>query len=320
MMIDQYWTMRGNALGSFYSLLLLVTEDPAMLMWLSGASNNKYVPNENYAREMMELFTLGAGNGYTQQDVEEQARALTGWDHSYGPQGPYNIHYDPTLHDAGLKTIFGQTGPFMWRDSCRLVMAHPAHPAFMVTKLWNYFVGAPPPADDLAAPLQHLRAERVSSAAAGRGDPPPPALLPGAVDGHPPGGLRRRAAPSRGADDHDVGMVVDLQRHGAAAVLPPDVGGWDYTRWLDTARWQGRLTAVNHLLSNDSLDPHGDLRRRRDIPAGGDERAEVLGAAGALRGHDQQPDRLRQPGAAEHHRQLAAADLLRSSARTRCAP
>ena len=85
MMIDQYWTMRGNAMGSFYSLFLLVTSDPAMLMWLNGASNNKYVPNENYAREMMELFTLGAGNGYTQQDVEQQARALTGWTTDMGP-------------------------------------------------------------------------------------------------------------------------------------------------------------------------------------------------------------------------------------------
>jgi uncharacterized protein (DUF1800 family) len=257
MMIDQYWTMRGNALGSFYSLLLLVTSDPAMLMWLSGASNNKYVPNENYAREMMELFTLGVGDGYTQQDVEEQARALSGWDHSWGPNGPYNVHYDPTLHDAGLKTIFGQTGPFMWRDSCRLVMAHPAHPKFMVTKLWNYFIGAPPPADALAG--------LCSAYVSGGFQVQPlveailrhPLFYQGPLMVIPPAvyvaGLHRAAGLTITTSAWSW-ICTDM---GQLLFFPPDVGGWDYTHWLDTARWQGRLTAVNHLLANYTLNLQG---------------------------------------------------------------
>ncbi len=79
-MLGQNRMMRAHALGNFHDLLVAVTRDPAMLLWLSGTSNTKYSPNENYAREVMELFTLGADRGaYTQHDVREQARALTGF-------------------------------------------------------------------------------------------------------------------------------------------------------------------------------------------------------------------------------------------------
>ena len=80
LMLFQNEMLRRHALGSFRDLLLDVTNDPAMLMWLSGVCNRKGAPNENYARELMELFTLGADRGaYTEDDVREQARALTGW-------------------------------------------------------------------------------------------------------------------------------------------------------------------------------------------------------------------------------------------------
>jgi uncharacterized protein (DUF1800 family) len=257
MMINQYWTMRNVAMGSFYSLLLLLTEDPAMLMWLSGASNNKSVPNENYAREMMELFTLGASSGYTQQDVEEQARALTGWTHSTTNTVPYNIRYDPTLHDDGSKTIFGQTGAFTWRDSCRLVVNHPAHPAFMVTKLWNYFVGAPPPAEALTGlgttyvqggfQVQPLVEAILRHPLFYQG---PLMVIPPAIY---VAGLHRALKMTITTSDWSwIGQDM-----GQLLFFPPDVGGWDYTRWLDTARWQGRLTAVNHLLANHALAVNG---------------------------------------------------------------
>jgi hypothetical protein len=79
LMLEQNALFRRNALGSFRDLLLQVTHDRAMLLWLNGVENEKEAPNENYAREMMELFTLGAGRGYGERDVREQARALTGW-------------------------------------------------------------------------------------------------------------------------------------------------------------------------------------------------------------------------------------------------
>ena len=152
LMIRQNWMMRSHALGNFRQLLLDVTEDPAMLLWLNGSSNNKYSPNENYGREMLELFTLGADRGYDQDDVHQNARALTGWTNEWSQEsGPTNFHFDPTLHDDGVKTIFGQRGRFTWVDSCRLAVHHSSHPSFFVNKLWGYFVGEPISARDARA-------------------------------------------------------------------------------------------------------------------------------------------------------------------------
>ena len=113
--IDQARLFERRGLGSFSDLLLDVTIDPAMLIWLSGVDNEAEAPNENYAREMMELFTLGAsdesGYPYSETDVREQARALTGWTADWVDDVGYtNFRFDPERHDAGPKTIFGQTG------------------------------------------------------------------------------------------------------------------------------------------------------------------------------------------------------------------
>src|SRR5438046_10760459 len=100
---------RERGLVSFDELLLDVTKDPAMLLWLSGTDNSRESPNENYARELMELFTLGAGRGYTERDVREQARALTGWRNSWADNpGPVRFRYDPSWHDPGMTEIFGK--------------------------------------------------------------------------------------------------------------------------------------------------------------------------------------------------------------------
>ncbi len=83
LMLEQNKLLRSLSLGSFEKLLKEITRDPAMLLWLSGTQNTKWSPNENYGRELMELFTLGAGRGYTERDVREQARALTGFESSW---------------------------------------------------------------------------------------------------------------------------------------------------------------------------------------------------------------------------------------------
>jgi len=125
-MLNQNAFMRKYALGSFESLLLGVTRDPATLIWLNGRDNTKWDPNENYARELMELFTLGAGLGYTEDDVREQARALTGWRNDWQDGlGDVNFRYDPTRHDNGIKVVFGKSGNFGWEGACRLCLQHP---------------------------------------------------------------------------------------------------------------------------------------------------------------------------------------------------
>ena len=117
-------------------MLIGITKDPAMLIWLNGIENSKWSPNENYARELMELFTLGASRGYTEDDVREQARALTGWRVSWTDGiGYHNFRFDLDLHDAGVKTIFGKSGRYSWQDACRLCMQNPMHASFFVRKL-----------------------------------------------------------------------------------------------------------------------------------------------------------------------------------------
>src|SRR5579872_2000137 len=131
LMIDQNNLFRSKALGNFSDLLLSVTQDPAMLIWLNGIENRKGARSEEHGRELMELFTLGADRpgGYTEDDVREQARSFTGfradWSDSLGRYT--NFRFDPKRHDTGTKTVFGKTGTFDYTDSCKLVLQHPNH-------------------------------------------------------------------------------------------------------------------------------------------------------------------------------------------------
>ena len=139
-----------------------------MLIWLSLSGSTKAAPNENYAREMQELFTLGAGDGYT-EDGRARARARadragrTRWNQATGE--PDDFHFDPTLHDDGIKVIYGQRGNFGWRDSLRLVLDHPDHPRYFVTKLWSYFSPEPLSAARHAAAAAPLPLHRASRSA-----------------------------------------------------------------------------------------------------------------------------------------------------------
>jgi len=103
-MLRQNRLLRSYALGNFATLLQEITHDPAMLLWLNGVDNRKDDVNENYARELMELFTLGAGRGYTERDVREMARALTGFRNDWSEGlGPHNFRYDREWHDHGFQ-------------------------------------------------------------------------------------------------------------------------------------------------------------------------------------------------------------------------
>jgi uncharacterized protein (DUF1800 family) len=255
LMLAQNRMMRARALGNFHELLVALTSDPAMLLWLSGVENNKYAPNENYARELMELFTLGADRGYSQKDVHNQARALTGFRYRWSePGGPGGFHFDPELHDDGVKTIFAHRGRFGWRDSCRLCVEHPLHPSYLVSKLWGYFVGEPIP----GGTLKVLERTYVSGGYEVR--PLMEAILrhplfyEGARLVTPPvvfcAGMLRALGQTITTDAW--GWIGD--QTGQKLFEPPNVAGWDYTHWLDTSRWASRLTAVNTALADSVLD------------------------------------------------------------------
>jgi uncharacterized protein (DUF1800 family) len=257
LMIRQNKLFRKHALGSFSSLLTEVTRDPAMLLWLSGVDNEKDAPNENYGREMMELFTIGADRGgYTEQDVREQARALTGWRNDWDDTlGPVNFRYDKHRHDPGVKKIFGKKGHFDWRDSSRLCVHHRLHSSFFVTKLWSYFVPTAPPAATRRELerlyLRHGFAVRPVVEAILRH----PALYRGPRMVKSPAvytaGLLR--ALRRGIDTEAWTWLMSLA--GQQLFYPPNVAGWDDSRWLDTATYRARWMIASQAIEKRALKP-----------------------------------------------------------------
>lgn len=141
LMWNQYQIFREFGSGKFRDLLKLVARDVAMLRWLDGNSNRKGSPNENFARELMELFTLGVGH-YTETDVKEAARAFTGWS-CYRRE----FVFQESLHDTGSKTFLGQSGAFGGDQVIDIICRHPACSRFLARKLIQYFA-EPEPNED----------------------------------------------------------------------------------------------------------------------------------------------------------------------------
>jgi uncharacterized protein (DUF1800 family) len=140
LMYAQNATLRANALGSFATLLHAASKDPAMLIYLDTAQSRKGQPNENFAREVMELFTLGEGN-YSEHDIKEAARAFTGWslDRETG-----RYLFRPAVHDYGVKTVLGKSGAFDGDEILDVILARPQTSEFITAKLWREFVSAEP--------------------------------------------------------------------------------------------------------------------------------------------------------------------------------
>jgi uncharacterized protein (DUF1800 family) len=136
--------LRSFALGDFKGLIAAIGKDPAMLVWLDSTANRKAKPNENYAREVMELFTLGRGH-YSEKDIQEAARAFTGW---FVVRDRFSAI--PAQHDDGPKTILGHTGKFGGDDIPPILLQQPACAEFLCTKLVRYFVTE---VDPIPAPL-----------------------------------------------------------------------------------------------------------------------------------------------------------------------
>ncbi|MBJ7348511.1 MAG: DUF1800 family protein, partial [Thermoleophilaceae bacterium] len=220
--------------------------------------NTRESPNENYAREMMELFTLGAGARYTEHDVREQARALTGFTNDWGDNGYENFRFRRALHDPGRKRVFGKRGNFDWRDSCKLCLEHRDHGEFFVRKLWSYFIPVPVPAKTLSQLKRiylrgNYRVRPVVEAIlmhplfyTGPSMVKPPVVLAAGL-------LRIR---SRGVTDDS--WVWVSENCGQRLFNPPSVAGWDDTAWLDTQTFRGRWYAAQNATQQETLDPSDD--------------------------------------------------------------
>jgi len=259
-MIDQSNLFRRTCFGSFHDLFRAVTVDPAMLQWLNGNENSKRAPNENYAREMMELFSLGADRGaYSEDDIREQARALTGWRNDWSESlGAHNFRFDPKRHDEEPKTVFGRTGNWGWEDAVRLCVEHPLHPSFFVTKLWSYFVAEPPSSATRASLEATYRDSGLQIRPVVEAILAAPEFYEGGPMVKPPvvhlAGMLRA-----------LGRFIDTdawrwlcEPSGQVLFWPPNVSGWDERRWLDTSTMRARWNLVHYAVYPVAPDPWND--------------------------------------------------------------
>lgn len=236
LMKQQNDLLRAGALLPFGKLLVDMAHDPALLVWLDAPSNEKGHPNENLAREIMELFSLGVGN-YTEDDVKQAARALTGWTVRQG-----NFRDRPASHDAESKTILGQTGAWTGDDLVRILGEHPATSKRLAWRLTREFfadgVVEPPALEELAAGLRehqldiHWAVETIlrsrlffSDANIGTRVSDPVTYVVGSL----------RALECWRDPPSSLVLAEWVTRMGQDLFYPPNVGGWNGGKtWLST--------------------------------------------------------------------------------------
>jgi Protein of unknown function (DUF1800) len=257
LMINQSDLFRNGCFGSFKTLLENVTVDPAMLLWLDGVENRRNSINENYGREVMELFTLGADRGaYTETDVRELARCFTGWTYDWSNElGPHNFRYVASRHDNTNKTVFGHTGNWTVEDGSRLCVENSLHASFFVNKLWSYFIPQAPSAGTLSSLISLYTSNSyairpVLEAILMHPDfyEGPPMVKPAVV-------FLASLMRATGTFIHDEQWIWLSSEAGQQFFYPPNVAGWDDNRWLDTNTMRGRWLITTGVLDERHVDP-----------------------------------------------------------------
>ena len=243
LMYRQNEIFRTAGAGSFETLTQTSSKDPAMLIWLDSNDNRKQSPNENFARELFELFTLGIGN-YTEADIKDSARAFTGWQYVRARDA---FAIAPNLHDTGMKTVLGQTGNLGGEDVVRIATRTPASAAFVAAKLFSHFARpvatTDPVVKDLAAGFaKDLDVGNLVRAMVHHPEFLAPASRSGLVKEpivYVAGTLR---ALNLRANAPGVGVDATLNALGQAPFAPPNVGGWPQNGyWLTTSFALSRL-------------------------------------------------------------------------------
>ncbi|NKQ52456.1 DUF1800 domain-containing protein [Amycolatopsis sp. K13G38] len=299
LMLTQNQTLRTLGMGSFTQLAHALIVDPAMLLWLDGNSNKAGKPNENLAREFMELFTLGVGH-YTETDVREAARALTGWTANRDTSSARLV---ARWHDGTAKQILGRTADFDAASFVDLVLGRPESAPFVVGRVWFRLVSATPPAPDaldrlVAAygPNRDIRALLSAIAAEAAFHDPATSLVKQPVEWL--AGLMRALGVRPGALDAKARtqLLAGLRGMGQVPFEPPSVGGWAAgAAWLTTSAGLARLHLAQLVAEHADL---GAVSKAGDKPA----------AIGELLGVDAWSARTRDSltGVANDPRQLAA--------------
>ncbi|HMK98143.1 MAG TPA: DUF1800 domain-containing protein, partial [Acidimicrobiales bacterium] len=244
MMYVQNQIFRTLGPGNFETLVQAVAKDPAMLLWLDTATSHKDAPNQNFARELMERFTMGVGN-YSQEDVIQAARCFTGWELD-GQSGEF--YFNPYDNDDGVKTFLGHIGRFSGEDIIRIVTHHPASHSWVVSRLWSW-LGYPVSTNDpvvgdlVAGYAKDLNVTNLLEAMFHHPAFVSPAALYGLVKQPVEvlvGALRTlglNTAPFQAGD-----LAWMLGNIGQVPFTPPSVGGWGSNEY-----WQSTGAAAGYI-------------------------------------------------------------------------
>lgn len=249
LMIRQNELLRQNAKGKFETLVRAISRDPAMLIFLDSVTNRKIQPNENYARELMELFCLGVGN-YTERDIKEVARSFTGWE-LLGERFAFNAQQ----HDTGVKSFLGKSGNFDGDDAVSIVLAQEAAPRFIAKKLIRFFMFDEPetPANILEPVARHLRETGFEIGPVVRRMLESNLFFSEHVIARKvrsPVELGVQVLRSLGATTNLVSVGASVSELGQGLFYPPNVKGWDGGRtWINSATLLGRANLVRQILT-----------------------------------------------------------------------
>jgi uncharacterized protein (DUF1800 family) len=277
LMLRQNETLRRLGGGDFGTLARAMVRDPALMIWLDAGGNTAKAPNENLARELMELFTLGVGH-YTEQDVRQAARALTGWriDRRTG-----QTRFVPRRHASGEQTVLGRSADFTPESLADLLIARADSPRYLAGRFWMWLVGEAAPAPEALERIVGAYGSGRDTTAMVRAMLTDPAFTaPQNVLVKQPvewlvGAMRAlRLRPGRLPEAQRKQLLNQLTGLGQVPFRPPSVGGWPSgAAWLTTSAAQTRIRLATMLAR------HADLTAVADEPAGGraDAVAHLLG-------------------------------------------
>jgi uncharacterized protein (DUF1800 family) len=265
-MARQNEMLRRYALGNFAVLLHAASKDPAMLVYLDGARSRRGQPNENFAREVMELFTLGEGH-YNEVDIQEAARAFTGW--SVDPDsGEYR--WRPMLHDEGNKRVLGYFGNWRGEDVLDILLAEPATAEFVVAKLWKEFVSPQPDASEVKRIASRFRASGYQINVALR----ELLLTPAFWAPENRGSLVKSPAELVVGTLREFNMRVSdprpfaflMRSLGEDLFSPPNVKGWPGgDAWIDSNRLLARKQFTERLLRSEEMNVWRTSLQEREV-------------------------------------------------------
>jgi uncharacterized protein (DUF1800 family) len=272
---DAYWmwlqndTLRRNALGNFSALVKKISRDPAMMIYLDLQQSRQEHPNENWARELMELFTVGIGN-YSEQDIRESARAFTGYRIDFTTQ---QFRFAPLQQDHRSKTFMGRTGNLNGDDLIDMLVSKPACAQFIGRKLWRFFAEDDPSTavvDSVAATIRKHNFEMrpvlrdIFTSAEFYSD-----RVMGNQIKSPVQYIVQTSKLLNGPSPPPLAVQNAMRQMGQILFAPPNVKGWDGGKqWISTSTLLFRYNFANYLVNGDAILPPNVRQSRQGADVG----------------------------------------------------